>query len=216
MRHHADRGLLQKHKSDLHPDRPCVFYQWLRYDVTRIIVFCKIINFSSGPDLILTQSYTSILHLGLAAGDTPDAPHYHLGTRGPSPIHQMPSCTDCYPAGRGADPARGAPQGGSRLRRVVVPLFRERSLRSLPSQPQQQQQPQVAQQSGRQRFRPRGQQFKKNSGSGSSGSGISSSSGSRAEFCGDNIPNLNINIFSLDLWHISSSWSVLHFDQNDF
>ncbi|KZV06637.1 hypothetical protein F511_45881 [Dorcoceras hygrometricum] len=51
-------------------------------------------------------------------------------------------------------------------------------------QPQQQQQPQVAQQSGRQRFRPRGQQFKKKSGSGSSGSGSSSSSGSRAEFCG--------------------------------
>ncbi|KZV38162.1 hypothetical protein F511_42116 [Dorcoceras hygrometricum] len=49
--------------------------------------------------------------------------------------------------------------------------------------PQQQQQ-QVAQQSGRQRFRPRGQQFKKKSGSGSSGSGSSSSSGSRAEFCG--------------------------------
>ncbi|KZV23029.1 hypothetical protein F511_14580 [Dorcoceras hygrometricum] len=49
--------------------------------------------------------------------------------------------------------------------------------------PQQQQQ-QVAQQSGRQRFRPRGQQFKKKSGSGSSGSGSSSSSGSRVEFCG--------------------------------
>ncbi|KZV28247.1 hypothetical protein F511_02117 [Dorcoceras hygrometricum] len=48
--------------------------------------------------------------------------------------------------------------------------------------PQQQQQ--VAQQSGRQRFRPRGQQFKKNSGSGSSGSGSSSRSGSRTEFCG--------------------------------
>ncbi|KZV22200.1 hypothetical protein F511_23494 [Dorcoceras hygrometricum] len=48
-------------------------------------------------------------------------------------------------------------------------------------QPQQQQ---VAQQSGLQRLRPRGQQFKKKSGSGSSGSGSSSSSGSRTEFCG--------------------------------
>ncbi|KZV15861.1 hypothetical protein F511_09479 [Dorcoceras hygrometricum] len=48
----------------------------------------------------------------------------------------------------------------------------------------QQQQPQVAQQSGHQRFRPHGQQFKKKSGSGSSGSGNLSSSGSRAEFCG--------------------------------
>ncbi|KZV46115.1 hypothetical protein F511_12642 [Dorcoceras hygrometricum] len=51
-------------------------------------------------------------------------------------------------------------------------------------QPQKQQQPQVAQQSGCQRFRPRGQQFKNKSGSSSSGSGSSSSSGSRAEFCG--------------------------------
>ncbi|KZV52498.1 hypothetical protein F511_13770 [Dorcoceras hygrometricum] len=38
--------------------------------------------------------------------------------------------------------------------------------------PQQQHQQQVAQQSGRQRFRPRGQHFKKKSGSGSSGSGL--------------------------------------------
>ncbi|KZV32057.1 hypothetical protein F511_33054 [Dorcoceras hygrometricum] len=59
--------------------------------------------------------------------------------------------------------------------RVVDPLVRELSrLR----------QQQVAQQSGRQMFRPRGQQFKKKSGSGSSGSGCSSSSGSRVEFCG--------------------------------
>ncbi|KZV38980.1 hypothetical protein F511_36988 [Dorcoceras hygrometricum] len=51
-------------------------------------------------------------------------------------------------------------------------------------QPLQKHQQQVAQQSGRQRFRPRGQQFKKKSGYGSSGLGGSSSSGSRAEFCG--------------------------------
>ncbi|KZV19347.1 hypothetical protein F511_23121 [Dorcoceras hygrometricum] len=38
--------------------------------------------------------------------------------------------------------------------------------------------------SGRQRFRPSGQQFKKKSGSGSSGLGSSISSGYRAEFCG--------------------------------
>ncbi|KZV29007.1 protein SUPPRESSOR OF protein 3 [Dorcoceras hygrometricum] len=57
-------------------------------------------------------------------------------------------------------------------------------------QPQQQQQ--LAQQSGRQRFRPRGQQFKKKSGSCSSGSSSSSSSGSRAEFgvfCGGKNPS---------------------------
>ncbi|KZV24598.1 heat shock 70 kDa protein 17 [Dorcoceras hygrometricum] len=39
---------------------------------------------TSGPDLNYTYSYTSILRPGLAAGDTPDAPHKHLGTRGPS------------------------------------------------------------------------------------------------------------------------------------
>ncbi|KZV24793.1 hypothetical protein F511_34766 [Dorcoceras hygrometricum] len=43
---------------------------------------------TSGPDLNYTYSYTSILRLGLAAGDTPDAPHKHLGTRGPALQHQ--------------------------------------------------------------------------------------------------------------------------------
>ncbi|KZV23024.1 hypothetical protein F511_15883 [Dorcoceras hygrometricum] len=52
---------------------------------------------------------------------------------------------------------------------------------SQPSQPPQQQ---AAQQSGRHRFRPRGHQFKKKSGSSSSGSGSSRSGSSRAEFCG--------------------------------
>ncbi|KZV45482.1 hypothetical protein F511_15849 [Dorcoceras hygrometricum] len=100
MRHHADHGLLQKHKSDLDPDHPRVFVQWLRYGITRIMVFFKIINFSSGPDLSYTQSYTSILRLGLAAGDTPDAPYYHLETRRSNSTHKMPNCTDssgCLP-----------------------------------------------------------------------------------------------------------------------
>ncbi|KZV20556.1 mucin-2-like [Dorcoceras hygrometricum] len=51
------------------------------------------------------------------------------------------------------------------------------------SQPPQQQQ-QVAQQLGLQRFRPRGKQFKKKSGSSSSGSGSSSSRGTKVEYCG--------------------------------
>ncbi|KZV28044.1 hypothetical protein F511_27763 [Dorcoceras hygrometricum] len=49
------------------------------------------------------------------------------------------------------------------------------------SQPPQQQ---VAQQSGHHRFRPRGRQFKKKSGSSSSGSGSSSSGSFKVEFCG--------------------------------
>ncbi|KZV50287.1 hypothetical protein F511_33192 [Dorcoceras hygrometricum] len=36
---------------------------------------------SSGPELSSTWSYTSILRLGLMAGDTPDIPGCHLGTR---------------------------------------------------------------------------------------------------------------------------------------
>ncbi|KZV38308.1 Histone-lysine N-methyltransferase EZA1 [Dorcoceras hygrometricum] len=42
----------------------------------------QIVGFTSGPDDRYTYSYTSILRLGLTAGDTPDAPHNHLGTRG--------------------------------------------------------------------------------------------------------------------------------------
>ncbi|KZV46281.1 hypothetical protein F511_19606 [Dorcoceras hygrometricum] len=45
-------------------------------------------------------------------------------------------------------------------------------------------QQQAAQQSGHQRFRPRGHKFKKKSGSSSSGSGSSSSSSPKVEFCG--------------------------------
>ncbi|KZV19159.1 hypothetical protein F511_39496 [Dorcoceras hygrometricum] len=74
-----------------------------------------------------------------------------------------------------------APQGG---RPAIQGAQSSYSSQSAYQPQQQQQQPQVAQQSGRQRFRPRGQQFKKKSGSGSSGSGSSSSSGSRVEFCG--------------------------------
>ncbi|KZV47888.1 hypothetical protein F511_05611 [Dorcoceras hygrometricum] len=57
-----------------------------------------------------------------------------------------------------------------------------------PSQSSQSSQPspqqQLAQQSGRQRFRPRGHQFKKKGDFGSSGSGSSRSSGSKVEYCG--------------------------------
>ncbi|KZV29109.1 hypothetical protein F511_06604 [Dorcoceras hygrometricum] len=84
MGHHTDRGLLRKHKSDLHLVVHVSLHQSLKYDVTRIRVFLKIVDFSSGPDLNYTHSYTSILRLGLTMGDTPDTPYYHLETRGPS------------------------------------------------------------------------------------------------------------------------------------
>ncbi|KZV40287.1 hypothetical protein F511_25063 [Dorcoceras hygrometricum] len=44
------------------------------------MAFSQIINFNSGPDLSYTQSYTSILRLGLPSRDTPDAP---ITTSGP-------------------------------------------------------------------------------------------------------------------------------------
>ncbi|KZV41668.1 hypothetical protein F511_21445 [Dorcoceras hygrometricum] len=49
-------------------------YRRLEYNTTRIMVFFRIMDVTSGPDLIHTYSYTSILRLGLTAGDTPDAP----------------------------------------------------------------------------------------------------------------------------------------------
>ncbi|KZV14726.1 hypothetical protein F511_41326 [Dorcoceras hygrometricum] len=73
----------------------------MRCDVTRILVFYKIINFSSGPDLILTHSYTSILRLGFAAGDTLDAP---ITTSGP---HNRALRTRCRTALIARDITRG-------------------------------------------------------------------------------------------------------------
>ncbi|KZV53114.1 hypothetical protein F511_30414 [Dorcoceras hygrometricum] len=73
--------------------------------------------------------------------------------------------------------SRAIPQGAQDGRPTVQGAQSSQSSQSA-HQPQQQQQ-QLAQQSGRQRLRPRGHQFKKKTGSGSS-----SSSGSRAEFCG--------------------------------
>ncbi|KZV40071.1 hypothetical protein F511_27457 [Dorcoceras hygrometricum] len=77
--------------------------------------------------------------------------------------------------------SRSRPQGAQGGRPAVQGAQSSQSSQSAHQPPQQQQ---LAQQSGRQRFRPRGHQFKKKSGSGSSCSGSSSSSGSRAEFCG--------------------------------
>ncbi|KZV50976.1 hypothetical protein F511_14311 [Dorcoceras hygrometricum] len=76
----------------------------------------------------------------------------------------LPACCTGFPgftAGRGFDPAGGAPAF------PFVPI--------VSAFPQQW----LAQQSGRQRFRPRGHQFKKKGGSSSSGTGSSSSSGSK-------------------------------------
>ncbi|KZV28234.1 Retrotransposon-like protein [Dorcoceras hygrometricum] len=79
--------------------------------------------------------------------------------------------------------SRARPQGAQGGRLAVQGAQSSQSSQST-HQPQQQPHQQLSQQSGRQRFRPRGQQFKNKSGSGSSGSGSSSSSGSRADFCG--------------------------------
>ncbi|KZV36000.1 hypothetical protein F511_14517 [Dorcoceras hygrometricum] len=52
------------------------------------MVFFRIGDYTSGPNLSHIQSYTSIIRLGLMVDDTPDVPYYHLGTRGPSSILQ--------------------------------------------------------------------------------------------------------------------------------
>ncbi|KZV20908.1 hypothetical protein F511_14922 [Dorcoceras hygrometricum] len=112
-------------------------------------------------------------------------------------VHGLGNSFPGFPAGRGFDPAGSAPegeeglwnrrscarpQGAQGVRPAVQGAQSSQSSQSAHQPPQQQQQ--LAQQSGRQRFRPRGQKFKKKEGSGSSGSGSSSSSGSKAEFCG--------------------------------
>ncbi|KZV56882.1 DNA ligase 1-like [Dorcoceras hygrometricum] len=84
MRRHTDRGFLLKTQPDLHLAVHVSLYQRLEYDVTRIMVSFRTMDFTSDPDLSYTKSYTSILCLGLAVGDTPDVSYYHLGTRGPS------------------------------------------------------------------------------------------------------------------------------------
>ncbi|KZV21340.1 hypothetical protein F511_26948 [Dorcoceras hygrometricum] len=66
------------------PPRSWKIYWQLRCDALRVMDSFTIAGPTSGPDLNYTYSYTSILRLGLAAGDTPDAPQEHLGTRRPS------------------------------------------------------------------------------------------------------------------------------------
>ncbi|KZV29303.1 hypothetical protein F511_08310 [Dorcoceras hygrometricum] len=91
MQCHTDRGLIPKTQPNLHLAVHVSLHQRFEYDVTRIIVFFRTMDFTSGPDLSYTQSYTSILRLGLAARDTPDAPHNHLWTRGSSSMRQTPT-----------------------------------------------------------------------------------------------------------------------------
>ncbi|KZV17586.1 wall-associated receptor kinase-like 22 [Dorcoceras hygrometricum] len=106
----------------LNHNRSLKSYQLLRCSVTRIMVFsrkhnptsiqpstCLLIDgrsttsrglrfpselqmITSCLDLNHTYSYTSILRLGLTTGYTPDAPHNHLGTRGPSSSPDVPTC----------------------------------------------------------------------------------------------------------------------------
>ncbi|KZV32300.1 hypothetical protein F511_19146 [Dorcoceras hygrometricum] len=91
MQRHTDYGFLPKTQPDLNPAVHVSPYQRTKYNVTRIIVPFRIVDITSGPDLNHTYSYTSIIRLGLAAGDTPDAPYNRLGTRGPSSTRQTPN-----------------------------------------------------------------------------------------------------------------------------
>ncbi|KZV28294.1 hypothetical protein F511_25269 [Dorcoceras hygrometricum] len=74
----------RKHKIHVRPrasaPRSWKIYGQLRYDALRVMDSFTIAGPTSDPDLNYTYSYTSILRLGLAAGDTPDAP---ISTSGP-------------------------------------------------------------------------------------------------------------------------------------
>ncbi|KZV26581.1 hypothetical protein F511_07546 [Dorcoceras hygrometricum] len=91
---HTDHGFLPKAQPDLDLAVHVSLYRWSKSSLTRILVFLRTRDVTSGPELIQAYSYTSIIHLGLAVGDTPDAPCYHLGPEDqavrhePNPCHQ--------------------------------------------------------------------------------------------------------------------------------
>ncbi|KZV57187.1 hypothetical protein F511_13079 [Dorcoceras hygrometricum] len=89
---HTDYGFPLKTQPDLDPAVHMSPYRRSQYNITRIMIPFRITDVTSGPDLNRTYSYTSILRLGLTVGDTPDAPHDHLGTRGPSSSPKVPTC----------------------------------------------------------------------------------------------------------------------------
>ncbi|KZV33263.1 golgin candidate 5-like [Dorcoceras hygrometricum] len=91
MQCHKDYGFLPKTQPDPNLAVHVSLYRRSKYNITRIIVSSRIVDVTSGPELNHTYSYTSIIPLGLAAGDTPDAPHNHLGTRGPSSLLKTPT-----------------------------------------------------------------------------------------------------------------------------
>ncbi|KZV33937.1 ras-related protein Rab11D-like [Dorcoceras hygrometricum] len=84
MQRHTDYGFLPKTQPDLNPAVHVSPYRRSQYNIMRIMISLRIVDVTSGPDLNHTYSYNSIIRLGLAAGDTPDCPHDHLETRGPS------------------------------------------------------------------------------------------------------------------------------------
>ncbi|KZV43197.1 phospholipase D delta-like [Dorcoceras hygrometricum] len=69
-----DRGFLRKTQPDLHSAVHVSRHRRSKCSATRIVIFFIIMDITSGPDDSHKYSYTSILRLGLAAGDTPDAP----------------------------------------------------------------------------------------------------------------------------------------------
>ncbi|KZV26410.1 hypothetical protein F511_36324 [Dorcoceras hygrometricum] len=79
MQRHTDYGFLPKTQPDLNLTVHVSPYRRSQYNIMRIMISFRIADVTSGPDLNHTYSYTSILRLELAAGDTPDAPHDHLG-----------------------------------------------------------------------------------------------------------------------------------------
>ncbi|KZV20040.1 hypothetical protein F511_15283 [Dorcoceras hygrometricum] len=72
MQRHPDYGFLPKTQPDLNPVVHMSPYRRSQYNITGIMISFRI--------------------AGLATGDTPDAPHNHLGIRGPSSSPEVPTC----------------------------------------------------------------------------------------------------------------------------
>ncbi|KZT75881.1 hypothetical protein F511_47094 [Dorcoceras hygrometricum] len=74
--HFGCQGQSLRMSGYLHPNRSMkILSTQLQYDASQVVSPFTIVGPTSGPDLNHTNSYTSILRLGLTAGDTPDAPH---------------------------------------------------------------------------------------------------------------------------------------------
>ncbi|KZV52401.1 disease resistance protein [Dorcoceras hygrometricum] len=92
MQRHADYGFLPKTQPDLNPVVHVSPYRQSQYNITGIVISFIIAGDHLGsrprPRILLYFNSSSRTR----GGDTPDTPHNHLGTRGPSSSTEVPTC----------------------------------------------------------------------------------------------------------------------------